>query len=302
MIGFYKKINEYGAEHDINVNEIKSERELYNKYGAIKTETKTNSINIMNLCFSPVYEKDNMQIFNRVKQFIEEELKEKLCVDEMKTPCILENGKKLKVLQELFGLEQFICNDNYILPPASDFGIFQCFENKDFSEKELPVRIYEFANCFRIEDKTKQKNILTRPTCFHLPDIHCFMKVGIYQEALKHLEVYKDILNSLRIPYFISMRISEQEYSEQKEEIQGIAQNLCRDIIVNIVPTSIKYWETKFKYIYRDSQGEYVQLSTVQVDYKSSKIFNIRTEGKNAIILHSSIGSMERVLYAFLDK
>ena len=227
MVGLYKKINKDGVEYDIDINEIKSERELYNKYGETKQVNGKSSINVSNLSFSPVYEKESMQTFNRIKQIVEKEIKENLCVNEMKTPSIIENNERLKELQELFGLEQFICNNNYILPPASDFGVFLYFENKDFPEKELPVKIYEFANCFRIEDSAKQKNILTRPTCFHLPDIHCFMKDEVYQEALKHLEIYNNILNTLMVPYFISMRISEQEYSERKEDIQKIAKKLC---------------------------------------------------------------------------
>ncbi len=73
-------------------------------------------------------------------------------------------------------------------------------------------------------------------------------------------------------------------------------------MVVNVVPSSIKYWESKFKYIYIDSQEDVVQLSTVQVDYRTSKLFNIKIEGEYAKIIHSSIGSMERVMYAYLDK
>ena len=84
--------------------------------------------------------------------------------------------------------------------------------------------------------------------------------------------------------------------------LKNIAKELKEDIIINIVPSSIKYWESKFKYVYKDSNNDYIQLSTVQVDYKTSNIFNIKMEGKNIKIIHSSIGSMERLLYSYLDK
>lgn len=124
---------------------------------------------------------------------------------------------------------------------------------------------------------------------------------NVYKEAKKHLVIYSRILKILEIPFFISLRISEKEYQEKKI-IKKIAIELEKDIIVNIVPNSIKYRESKFKYIYKDSNNEYIQLSTVQGDYKTSNIFKIKMEGKDIRIIHSSIGSMERLLYSYLDK
>lgn len=285
MIRCYKLIDKNGAEIDIKAN---SEKELYDKY-YITEANKEKDVDISKINFSPVYENENIKMFNSIKEIIETKIIEYLKVSEIRMPSIIKNTEKLKELQELFGLKQFVCDGDYILPPASDFCVFSYFENKNFIKAEMPIKIYQFTNCYRIEDKDRQNNVLTRPTCFHLPDIHCFVENNVYQETLKHLKVYENILNELEIPYLMAMRITENEYIKQKEEIQNIAKKLKKNIIINIVPSSIRYWETKFKYIYKDSKGEYIQLSTVQVDYKSSKIFNIRMEGKNVIILHSSV-------------
>lgn len=298
MVGYYKYISKNGEE-DVGIETIKSDKDVYNFYHNEIRECNQ-KINVSDIDYTPIYQKELLKDFYYLKNVIEKEIKEELQLEEIKTTTILKNNEKLEELQKLFGLEKFKSNEEYILAPASDFGVFSLYENTNFMQGQLPLRVYEFAKCYRVEDK--KKDSLKRPTTFNLPDIHCFIKYNIYEEVLNHLKVYNKILEILKIPYFVSLRISEKEYQEKKDEIINIGKALGRDLIVNIVPSSIKYWETKFKYIYKDSNNEYIQLSTVQVDYRTSDIFNIKEEGENIKIIHSSIGSMERLLYSYLDK
>ena len=299
MVGYYKLISEIGKEENVEIDEINSDKDVYNFYCKEKRNDKKD-FNVQSIDYSPVYKGETLKKIYYLKDIIEKNIKSDLEIEEMKTPEIIKSNEKLEKLQELFGLEPFNCNKDYILSPASDFGIFSAFDGKNFEEREIPLTIYEFAKCYRVEDK--KKDVLKRPTSFYLPDIHCFMQKNVYEEVLKHLKTYERILQELKIPYFIALRISEKEYNDNKEDICNIAKNLRKNIIINIVPSSIKYWESKFKYVYKDSNNEFIQLSTVQVDYRTSEIFNIKVKGKNVDILHSSIGSIERLLYAFLDK
>ena len=299
MVGYYKFISNIGEERDVEISEIGSDKDVYNFYHSEERNIK-NKINIQDIDYTPVYKEANLEKFYYLKNIVEKNIKSNLEVHKIMTPEVIKNNDKLEELQKLFGLEKFDCNEEYILSPASDFGVFSVYEGKNFEEKEIPLRVYEFARCYRIEDK--KKDALKRPTSFYLPDIHCFIEKDTYKEVLEHLKLYEKILKQIKIPYFIALRISEQEYNDNKEKICNIAKELKNNIIINIVPSSIKYWESKFKYIYKDSNNDFIQLSTVQVDYRTSKIFNINVKGKNAEIIHSSIGSMERLLYAFLDK
>lgn len=299
MVGYYKLISDIGKENDVEINEINSDKDVYNFYHSEERKV-CNKIAIQDIDYTPIYKEDNLEKFYYLKNIIEKNIKSNLKIQEIKTPEVIKSNDKLEELQKLFGLEKFNCNEGYILSPASDFGVFSAYEGKEFEEKDIPLRVYEFARCYRIEDK--KKDVLKRPTSFYLPDIHCFMEKDTYKEVLKHLKLYEKILKEIQIPYFIALRISDQEYNNNKENICNIAKELKNNIIINIVPSSIKYWESKFKYVYKDSNNNFIQLSTVQVDYRASKIFNIKVKGKNAEIIHSSIGSMERLLYAFLDR
>ncbi len=299
MVGYYKLISDIGKENDVEINEINSDKDVYNFYNS-EERNACNKIDIQDIDYTPIYKEDNLEKFYYLKNIIEENIKSNLKIQEIKTPEVIKSNDKLEELQKLFGLEKFNCNEGYILSPASDFGVFSAYEGKEFEEEDIPLRVYEFARCYRIEDK--KRDVLKRPTSFYLPDIHCFMGKDTYKEVLKHLKLYEKILKKIQIPYFIALRISEQEYNNSKEKICNIAKELKNNIIINVVPSSIKYWESKFKYVYKDSNNDFIQLSTVQVDYRTSKIFNIKVKGKNAEIIHSSIGSMERLLYAFLDR
>ena len=299
MVGYYKYISKFGNEEEVNIDILESDKDVYNFFH--KEEKKNcKNIDVYNIDYTPIYQKELLEYFNYIKKTIEKEIKDGLAVEEIKTTTILKNNERLEELQKLFGLQQFKCNEEYILVPASDFGVFSLYEDVNLKRDQLPIRLYEFAKCYRIEEK--KKHSLKRPTTFNLPDIHCFIDKNVYEEVQKHLVIYSKILKILEIPFFVSLRISEKEYQEKKEIIRNIAKELEEDIIVNIVPNSIKYWESKFKYIYKDSKNEYIQLSTVQVDYKTSNIFKIKMEGKNIKIVHSSIGSMERLLHSYLDK
>lgn len=302
MVGRYKYISKYGDEKSIDTSAVQSDKDIYNLFYKEKNThvNINNNFNIDSINDAPIYNGKALEYFNYIKKVIEKKLRDNLSIEEIRTPSVLKNNKRLAELQKLFGLQEFKCNDEYILVPASDFGVFSLFENRKLKQNQLPIRLYEFAKCYRIEEK--KKDPLKRPTTFNLPDIHCFIDKNIYEEVKKHLNIYSSILRIFEIPFFIALRISEKEYQEKKEEIKNIAKELEKDIVVNIVPSSIKYWESKFKYLYKDSKNEYIQLSTVQVDYKSSNIFNIKMEGKNIKIIHSSIGSMERLLYSYLDK
>ena len=300
MIGKYKILYKNGKENDIKINHD-SEKKLYDNYFVFSTKHKNkDKLKIPCISGSPVYYLMYFNIFNKLKIKIEEEIRKKFEITEINTPNLIENTEEIKTLQKLFGLEQFICNNKYVLPPASDFGIFSFFKNKDLTIEKVNSNIYEFASCYRIETK-QQNNVLIRPSCFHLPDMHFFLKNNIYLETRKHLLFYSKILNELNIDYNFALRISENEYNKHKEDILEIVQAINKDLIINIVPFSIRYWEAKFKFIYKDGDGNYVQLSTVQIDYKSSKIFNIKMKGENVTILHSSIGSLERLIYAYLE-
>lgn len=117
------------------------------------------------------------------------------------------------------------------------------------------------------------------------------------------MTLYKELLDQLGITRAVELRITEQEFFSNQENIKNIANNLNEDIFLNIVPNTIRYWESKFKFVQINNENKKVQLSTVQVDYKTSKIFNFKSENNEYLtVIHSSPGSLQRLLCCLNNK
>ncbi|MBQ8425245.1 MAG: hypothetical protein IJX17_04420 [Clostridia bacterium] len=213
----------------------------------------------------------------------------------VKTPSIFEIDDKLLKQQELFGLAPFVVNEKFLLPPASDFGIFKMLENTTIDNANAN-RFYEIATCYRKEDSAKA---FKRQFVFGLPDFHSIKyKNDIKSEILLFMNFNATVLRKLNIKFIISLRITEDEYENQKDVILKLAKDYQTPISVNILPSTIRYWTAKYKLLYMDSTNSFIQLSTVQVDYSTCDLFSIN--GGDTVI-HSSPGSLERLIYAVFD-
>ena len=67
------------------------------------------------------------------------------------------------------------------------------------------------------------------------------------------------------------------------------------------------YWALKHEWQSIDSVGGNQQLSTVQFDVKEGKVYNIAYADEkgikqNCVIIHSSVGAIERCMYAILEE
>lgn len=194
----------------------------------------------------------------------------------------------------------FECSDDLILRPATEFSIFTLLEDTVLKNEELPKTYYEMGLYYRLEDDFDAA--LLKSYSFELPDTHVILNSGVYETIKEHLTIYKNLLDTLQIPYTVAVRITENEFNIKKSNIEEISRKLNRDIFVNVVPNSIRYWETKFKFINIDKNNKQIQLSTVQVDYSTSKIFNFKSElGQNMTVIHSSPGSIQRILYCLAN-
>lgn len=221
---------------------------------------------------------------------------EKLDVHPMVTPIMYEPTVELVKLQKLFGLSEYKTDDGMLLRPASDFGVFLYMSKYDFSENELPYRTFEEAMAFRKEEKV---HILKRPKIFHLPDMHSFVTESmVYAEIERLLLIYRDLFKDIKIPFVFALRITEAEYKKELGFIKHISKCFDKEIVINVVPDTIRYWVAKYKFLYKGSDGEFLQLATVQVDYSSPLLFHMNHIDA---IIHSTPGSMERLLYALAD-
>lgn len=141
-----------------------------------------------------------------------------------------------------------------------------------------------------------------------MPDIHSFTSdVESGWEEYKELyRNYDDLTKKLGIRYAVAFRIVKDFYEKYKDQIIEMLEYSNMPAFIETLSEMKHYWAVKHEFQGLDSVGGSTQLATVQLDVKDSETYGITytdKEGKNkgCIIVHSSIGSIERLLYCILE-
>ena len=191
---------------------------------------------------------------------------------------------------------------------AGDFGLFRMMKDVTMSYRQLPVRIYELSPSYRLEQSGECVG-LRRLRAFTMPDVHCFCKdlqqgMDEYKELFKY---YTKLANSMEIDYVVAFRVVKEFYEKHKKWFVELLKIVEKPALLELLPEMRHYWIVKHEYQMIDAAGGNGQLCTVQLDIEDSErygIFFVDTDGKKkgCIIVHSSMGSIERWIYAILEQ
>jgi len=195
----------------------------------------------------------------------------------------------------------------WVLRFAGDFGLFKIVKAANISYKSLPLRIYEFSKSFRFEQKGELSG-LKRLRGFHMPDIHSFtanLETG-WEEYKKLYEQYDDLAKGTGIKYAIVFRIVDEFYKKYKKQIIEMLKYSKCPAFIETLSGMKHYWAVKHEFQGIDSVSGATQLSTVQLDVKDAQTYGIvytdkDNTKKGCVIVHSSVGSIERWLYCILE-
>jgi threonyl-tRNA synthetase len=190
---------------------------------------------------------------------------------------------------------------------AGDFGLFSTMKNVQMSQRQLPIRVFELSPSFRLEKRGECVG-LRRLRAFTMPDIHCFC--ADYDQGKQEFAMitkhYDQLIKGLGIEYLLVFRLVEAYYDQTKDLLVGLAQDLNRPILVELLPEMNHYWNVKNEFQFVDAAEGSGQLSTVQLDVTDAERYGITyvNEAGNeigCIIVHTSIGSLERLIYGLLE-
>ncbi len=198
-------------------------------------------------------------------------------------------------------------NKEFLLRFAGDFGLFSTMKNVRMSQRQLPVRIFELSPSFRLEKRGECVG-LRRLRAFTMPDIHSFC--ADYEQGKEEFAMitrhYDRLLKGLGIEYLLVFRIVEEYYEQTRDLLIKLAKDLKRAILVELLPQMDHYWNVKNEFQFIDAAEGSGQLSTVQLDVTDAERYGItylNDAGKEVgcIIVHTSIGSLERLIYGLLE-
>jgi threonyl-tRNA synthetase len=199
-------------------------------------------------------------------------------------------------------------NRTLLLRFAGDFGLFKMMKNTVMSYRQMPVRIFELSPSYRLEQSGECVG-LKRLRAFTMPDIHCFcrdLKQGM-DEYERLFKIYARMTNSMEVDYVVAFRTLEEFYRQNKPFFVRLLKLVKRPALIELLSERKHYWVLKHEFQVIDSVGGNAQLATVQLDMEDSERYGIRYvdergKKKGCIILHSSIGSIERWMYATLEE
>lgn len=254
-------------------------------------------------------------IFDLLKDWIEVVVKDGLEAMQIESPIIYDwSDAEIREQAGSFHERHYVVkvpdddNKEFILRFAGDFGLFKMMKDANFSYKMLPLRVYEFSKSFRYEKKGELSG-LKRLRAFHMPDVHCFCenKEQGMEEYKNLYKRYIDLANGVGIQYAIVVRVVKDFYDKYENDLIELAKYSNSPLFVEILSEMKHYWAIKHEIQAIDSIGGNEQLCTVQFDVKDAKIYGINYIDDNGnkegcIICHSSIGSIERWIYAVLEE
>ncbi len=199
-------------------------------------------------------------------------------------------------------------NRTLLLRFAGDFGLFKMMKNTVMSYRQMPVRIFELSPSYRLEQSGECVG-LKRLRAFTMPDIHCFcrdLKQGM-EEYERLFKIYAKMTESMEVDYVVAFRTIEEFYRQNKSFFVRLLKLVKRPALIELLSERKHYWVLKHEFQVIDSVGGNAQLATVQFDMEDSERYDIRYvdergEKKGCIILHSSMGSIERWMYATLEE
>ena len=201
-----------------------------------------------------------------------------------------------------------IDNEEFTLRFAGDFGLFSMMKRVTMSYRQLPLRVHELSHSFRLEKRGECVG-LRRLRGFTMPDIHCFcadLEQG-KEEFANLLKKYMRLVKSMEIDCVIALRAVESFFLENRDWFSSLARDVGEPLLIEVLPAMKHYWVVKEEHQFIDSLGGNAQLCTVQLDVEDSERYGIKfvdRDGskKGCIIVHSSMGSIERWIYALLEQ
>ena len=207
--------------------------------------------------------------------------------------------------------------EEFMLKPMNCPHHCEIYKTKQYSYKDMPVRLAEFGTVYRYE-QSGEVHGLTRVRGFTQDDAHIFCRPDqVKEEFIKVMDIVLLIFNSLDFKDY-SVQISLRD-PENTEKYIGTAENWEKAeqaIIEAVEEKGLKaytevgeaaFYGPKLDFMVKDALGRKWQLGTIQVDYNLPERFDLDYTGSDnqkhrPVMIHRApFGSMERFVAVLIE-
>ena len=203
-------------------------------------------------------------------------------------------------------------NKRVFLRFAACFGQFLMTHDASISYRNLPLRLYEMTRySFRVEQRGELAG-LRRLRAFTMPDCHAICRdiPQAKEEMMTRFEVSRKIQQGLGLldELQLSVRTVKEFNDEHPEHLKETVKRWGKPALVEIWDKRFFYFVFKQEWNFVDTLDKAACLTTDQIDVENAARYKLKyTDADNTrkepVILHlSPSGSIERVLYALLEK
>ncbi len=207
--------------------------------------------------------------------------------------------------------------EEFFLKPMNCPHHCEIYKNRQYSYKDLPVRLAEFGTVYRYE-QSGELHGLTRVRGFTQDDAHIFCRPDqVKEEFIAVIDIVLHIFKALDFSDY-SAQISLRD-PDNKEKYIGSDENWERaekaiieateekGLKGDIVTGEAAFYGPKLDFMVRDALGRKWQLGTIQVDYNLPERFELEYTGADnlkhrPVMIHRApFGSMERFVAVMIE-
>ena len=207
--------------------------------------------------------------------------------------------------------------EEFFLKPMNCPHHCEIFKSKQYSYKDLPVRLAEFGTVYRYE-QSGELHGLTRVRGFTQDDAHIFCRSDqVKEEFIAVIDIVLHIFRALDFKDYsaqISLRDpnTKEKYIGSDENWEKAEQSIIeatkeKGIAAEIVTGEAAFYGPKLDFMVKDALGRKWQLGTIQVDYNLPERFDLEYIGSDnqkhrPVMIHRApFGSMERFVAVMIE-
>ncbi len=207
--------------------------------------------------------------------------------------------------------------EEFFLKPMNCPHHCEIFKTKQYSYKDLPVRLAEFGTVYRYE-QSGELHGLTRVRGFTQDDAHIFCRPDqVIEEFIKVIDIVLLIFKALDFKNY-NVQISLRDPDNMKDYIGNtenwekaekaiIEATEEKGIEAKIVTGEAAFYGPKLDFMVKDALNREWQLGTIQVDYNLPERFELEYIGSDnqkhrPVMIHRApFGSMERFVAVLIE-
>ncbi|MGD6858555.1 MAG: threonine--tRNA ligase [Enterobacteriaceae bacterium] len=261
------------------------------------------------------WKKNGLLIYNNLKKIIKKKINS-LNYIEVKTPSLLKKvlwentGHYSNFKKNIFKVKKN--NVSFCIKPMNCPGHIKIFKSELRSYKNLPMKIFEFGECYRYEPSGSLYGLM-RTRHFTQDDGHIFCRESqIINEITECIEFIYETYNLFGLKK-IKVKLSTSSIGKNNKYYYKAE----RFLEYSLIKKKIKFYKNledgafygpKIEFILFDYLDREWQCGTIQLDFLLSKKLNVFYINKNneklsPVIIHRAIfGSIERFIGIILEK